>query len=1342
MSSIRASYEVGVSFLEFLGERISKTDKNELREIYNLEFKRDGSKEPSFSSVINALKVFNIASITPGKVMFHGKPKVRIYYTQQNTSTASPDSSPAPASSSSCPPTTNPILTPKRKLASEILSKLRVKRAELIKDKGGVEITSDPKGTKGKVTFSIEELGKLFVVKFYIVNKGQRCINFSYYTALHGMRCFTLVDEKRVKRVCPLLLCPGERYVVEVHYKVHHHGHFPATMYFEFCPVSEPPETAKPFCIVQELEAVVQTQLAAQLGPVSQYNPKQNRRLRPKNRNVEEGVPPESFFTHALKSVVKLKEFKYPAYLKELARQKLEDSEGLSPSVRQQLPRLRRVLEAQLCMKNYTERFHILLHLEEIQMEVDIKKYDLHGQIMTRDKSNKKLLILKVPGVAENRPSVLRGDLLSVCVSADKDHPITVYKGYVHRVELERVKLGFATNLLQRFLSNMKFDVEFNINRLPIKLQLRAVELAVQHKLGDVLFPSDNGKRNYTLPHLSMFNKDLEKNPEQKAAVQHIVSGTSKPAPYLIFGPPGTGKTVTLVEAIKQVNKSVANAHILACAPSNSACDLLCERLLGYVDAHRLYRLYAPSRDPLTVPQKLLEHSNWNEAQDSFLLLSREAMMKYTVIVVTLITAGRLVSAGFAKGHFTHIFIDEAGQAVEPECIIGIAGLLNPVKGQLVLAGDPQQLGPVLRSPLAQQHGLGYSLLERLMKQNALYQKIQDGHLKYDRRFVTKLLRNYRSHPSILKIPNELFYENELQVFANQMEREAFCCWEHLPKKGFPVLFHGVMGKDEREANSPSFFNVTEIEVIVSYLNKLMQTQGKKGLPKLIANDIGIIAPYRKQVEKVQKALNTVAELSKWKDIKVGSVEEFQGQERKVIIVSTVRSSINYVKMDQEFNIGFLSNEKRFNVAMTRAKALLIVVGNPVILSKDPTWQRFIRYCEHEQGCTGFACKDAEGEEDVVNRLATLSITSDDMDESPLQQNVHPESRELTDNDLRENRSIAPYAAIPTSMDVSDQDSASESDIETNLPEPLSSVYDKPLRGLPPQVLKEKSLEIYQRLKNKLTLDQCETLERTTREQSKCTAWHTHREGRITSTNFHLWCKDAEPKDNDIINIMHYNKTEGPQVQAVFWGREMEDTARKCYIEQMSKGHVNFSARLSGLVVHPDNLHLGASPDGIVSCSCCGKGTLEIKCPYREGLTSLEIEDPQFCLDTTWQLKRNHRYYYQVQLQIFVCDVHYSDFVVWTKQVMVINRIVRDEDLLLRALPKAERLFLDHILPELMTRSMDPCLIDEHTMYCPDCNRPDYVMMIRCAKCRSRFHYKCVQIKRWSPKWLCKQCKT
>lgn len=415
------------------------------------------------------------------------------------------------------------------------------------------------------------------------------------------------------------------------------------------------------------------------------------------------------------------------------------------------------------------------------------------------------------------------------------------------------------------------------------------------------------------------------------------------------------------------------------------------------MDPHQVYRVYANSRDPRTVPKHLLKYCNWDERQDGFVCPKKGILMEYKIIVTTMVTAGRLVSGGIPVGHFTHVFLDEAGQAVEPECVIAIAGLLSAKTGQLVLAGDPKQLGPILRSPLAQQHGLGLSLLERLMRHNPLYEKSTDsGH--FDTRFVTKLLRNYRSHDAILKIPNELFYENELQVFADQWDREAYCNWEYLPKKGFPVIFHGVMGKDEREANSPSFFNVSEIEVLVDYLTKLMETQGKKGLPKLSAKDIGIIAPYRKQVEKIQKALKSVSTLSRWNDLtelKVGSVEEFQGQERKIIMVSTVRSSVNYVKMDKDFNIGFLSNEKRFNVAITRARSLLIVVGNPVILNKDPAWEKFISYCVKEKGYTGFDFKDAEGEDDIVSRLATLKINMDSdspvAEESALQQYVDPE---------------------------------------------------------------------------------------------------------------------------------------------------------------------------------------------------------------------------------------------------------------------------------------------------------------------------------------------------------------
>uniref|UniRef100_A0AAQ4S9P5 RNA helicase n=1 Tax=Gasterosteus aculeatus aculeatus TaxID=481459 RepID=A0AAQ4S9P5_GASAC len=990
------SLESGLDFVEFLGDRASTTSKTELRNIYNSEF-REGIKDPSFSNVLYALVKFQKASARNGEIYINVKPQVRVYCDQwrrprapQAPHTPGSDSQTTtdgtPSSSASSGPSTpmKPVLTPKKKLATEILHKLRVNRCEsLTADKGGIEITSDPVASGGgKVQFTVGRLREPFLLRFHILNKGPDSVHFTSYTALHKIRCFTLEDERRVNRAAPLFLCPGESYEVVVCYRLNHYGYFPATMYFEFCP--DGPASA-PFCIVREMEAVAATPLAEELGPVAPYEPFQRVTYKPVNTVLVEGVPPQRSGAQPPKATVKSGDFRYPYYLKELAKQRMEDSEYLSPACVCFVPR--GLLDSPLQMKTYAQRLSLLLHLEEIQMEVDIRKYDLHDQTMIQDQSNKKLLALRVPGVAENRPSVLRGDCLRVSKSGDTVQPITVYAGYVHRVELDSVKLGFSKRLLQLCIGNMKFDVEFTLNRHSLRLQHRAAQLAVNHGLGEVLFPSGAAVAQRATPELRMFNQQLENNPEQRAAVQRIVAGSSKPAPHLVFGPPGTGKTITMVEAIL----ADPSARILACAPSNSACDLLCERLMVHTDASQIYRVYASSRDPRSIPTTLLTNCNWDQTQAGFVFPEKEVLMTYRIIATTMVTAGRLVSGGIPVGHFTHVFLDEGGQAVEPECVIAIAGLLSTESGQLVLAGDPKQLGPILRSRFAQQYGLGLSLLERLMKQNTLYQKnAESGH--FDTRFVSKLLRNYRSHASILKIPNELFYENELQVFADRGERETYCNWEHLPQKGFPLIFHGVMGKDEREANSPSFFNVCEIEVLVDYLTKLMETQGKDGLPKLSAKDIGIIAPYRKQVEKIQKALRSVAALkglSDLKELKVGSVEEFQGQERRIIMVSTVRSSVNYVKMDKDFSIGFLSNEKRFNVALTRARSLLIVVGNPVILNKDPTWEKFISYCVQENGYTGFHFDDAEGEDDIVSRLATLkiSVESDDpVEESFLDQ--------------------------------------------------------------------------------------------------------------------------------------------------------------------------------------------------------------------------------------------------------------------------------------------------------------------------------------------------------------------
>uniref|UniRef100_A0A673H764 RNA helicase n=1 Tax=Sinocyclocheilus rhinocerous TaxID=307959 RepID=A0A673H764_9TELE len=716
-------------------------------------------------------------------------------------------------------------------------------RSVFIADKGGVQVSSELQIEDGMIQLFVEK-AEIHELKLFVENTGQAAVA----CALDLLGCGFKVSVTGLNPTCYSLshFFKGEKYEVTLRFKAEQIGVYPATLAFEFKENTQP--ATHPFHIVRFIQAEYRSELAALLGPEEPFRPK-----------------------------------RYTLFLR--------------------ITFFMSLLESDLSFHNYMERFDLLLYLEEDQMRLDIKRYDKNDVSMVKDHENKRLLVLELPGVSENRPSVLRGDHLLLTKSEEVQlSTVTKYKGYVHRVELDQVKLGFSRGLLDDFIDNMKFRVEFTVNRLPLRLQHRAVHMAVQHELRDVLFPV--GSRDVTPASpttLRLFDQKLDNNHEQKTAVCNIVAGTSKPAPYLVFGPPGTGKTVTIVEAIKQVEKNIPDAYILACAPSNSAADQLCEKLITseHVDSRKIYRLYASSRNPKVIPKG-----------DTIIFPHKENLVCYKILVSTLVTAGRLVSGGFPVGHFSHIFVDEAGHAVEPETVISVAGLLNAKTGQLVLAGDPKQLGPILRSPFAIKYGLGLSLLERLMTQNELYQK---GTTEYDSRYVTKLLQNYRSHPSILKIPNELFYDGELVACADKIISCQYCTWEHLPKS----------------------------------------------------------------VEKIRKAIKMHRELkscSGIEELKVGSVEEFQGQERKVIIVSTVRSDKKHIILDETFSIGFLKNEKRFNVAVTRAKSLLIMVGNPIILQTDANWGRFINYCIEKGGYTGYDISNLEETEVVVERLLALNI--------------------------------------------------------------------------------------------------------------------------------------------------------------------------------------------------------------------------------------------------------------------------------------------------------------------------------------------------------------------------------
>ena len=164
-----------------------------------------------------------------------------------------------------------------------------------------------------------------------------------------------------------------------------------------------------------------------------------------------------------------------------------------------------------------------------------------------------------------------------------------------------------------------------------------------------------------------------------------------------------------------QILKANPQARILACAPSNSAADLIASRLKKWgLGRDQLFRFYAPSRAHNQVPAELRDHVTLNSS-NHFTVPHMARLRRFQVVASTCVSSSFSFNSGLPRGHFTHIFIDEAGQATEPEAFIAIKTMAD-TKTNIVLSGDPHQLGPVLRSPVARTLGLELSYLEKLMK--------------------------------------------------------------------------------------------------------------------------------------------------------------------------------------------------------------------------------------------------------------------------------------------------------------------------------------------------------------------------------------------------------------------------------------------------------------------------------------------------------------------------------------------------------------------------------------------------------------------------------------------------
>ncbi|KAM7355345.1 putative RNA helicase armitage [Cochliomyia hominivorax] len=638
----------------------------------------------------------------------------------------------------------------------------------------------------------------------------------------------------------------------------------------------------------------------------------------------------------------------------------LDNIEQMFPSIKQDL-----------CFNNYTSRFQTLIYLEEIEFFVNFRSYDRERAHFTRDGE---YLSLTIENLSERRPSLVLGDTVrAINPWSDRDLDKRSYDGVIHKVLFNRILLKFNAGFQQKY-NGEDYRLEFYFSRFGFRKQHFAIERVVKHLGEKFLFPSNiylreqpqldiqlNEDNNivYQNKMYKWYNNLL--NPIQKKAVFEILRGEVQNMPYIIFGPPGTGKTITLVEVILQLVKRLPSSRLLVGTPSNSSADLITTRLIesGDLCPGDFIRLVSQNQiEKELIPQHLMPYCATIDiaadgtCNDSMIVtesgLKLKCQMKFLgqhrVTISTCSTLGNFLQMDFPRGHFTHVLIDESGQCSEPEVMVAITQV-SKYRGQVILAGDPNQLQAIATNRYAGEKGLAISFLERILSRSP-YLKDLMRYPKtsgFDPRLVTKLLYNYRSLPSILHIYNKLFYNSELKPMVNENEsREAKMIqqiYDLLPEsekrsKTHGIFFYGMLSENMQEKDSPSWYNPCEARNVFLMTLELY----RKGINP---ENIGIITPYSKQV----KNLRTVFTNAGIAMPKIGSVEEFQGQERDIILISTVRSSQKYVANDIRHSLGFIQCAKRINVAISRARYLLYIFGNPHLLALDSCWRAFIKYC-------------------------------------------------------------------------------------------------------------------------------------------------------------------------------------------------------------------------------------------------------------------------------------------------------------------------------------------------------------------------------------------------------------
>jgi helicase MOV-10 len=416
-------------------------------------------------------------------------------------------------------------------------------------------------------------------------------------------------------------------------------------------------------------------------------------------------------------------------------------------------------------LRQYKYHLQMLLWTEEVQLHADLSQFNFVEERATVLTRRNRLWALEVAGLAENRPSVLVGDVVKANLRGASR---TVYEGRAVAIERETVLLEFSSRF--RYVEGQRVEIRFTLNRKGQRLFHQGLSSVGSLPFAaSLLFPEPRHlETNQLQPRRTLagdgqlrpFNPEL--NEEQLDAVLAVAHGVARHVPYCIFGPPGTGKTTTTVELVLQCARKLKQPlRVLVCTPTNTAADVVCERLARALNQVQMLRLMAFSRGTHELAAGVRKCTHWSEEEGGFTFPALDALLAFRVVVATLSTAAQLHNHGVPRGHFDVVLIDEAGQAQEPEAMAAVSTMLG-IGGQMVLAGDPKQLGPVIHHTLAKESGLGVSLLERMMSR-AAYGRGGGGRGGggsgsggYNPLVLTKLVRNFRSHAELLALPNQV----------------------------------------------------------------------------------------------------------------------------------------------------------------------------------------------------------------------------------------------------------------------------------------------------------------------------------------------------------------------------------------------------------------------------------------------------------------------------------------------------------------------------------------------------------------------------------------------------------